>query len=148
MASYRVLCTLANASSSINGVAFTATRRGMLSEIIPLEQARAFASIRGYELLTQDDPKSGQMLVGACTRHQAGRRRWSPDTFSRRLGVAQEPTQPPSAATTHSPARPQPAPAPARPLFAGYVQIPIHRGHLLRFDRGQATDLIAATIPI
>jgi hypothetical protein len=32
MASYRVLCTLANASSSINGVAFTATRRGMLSE--------------------------------------------------------------------------------------------------------------------
>jgi hypothetical protein len=30
----------------------------------------------------------------------------------------------------------------------GTVQIPIHRGHLLRFDRGQATDLIAATIPI
>jgi hypothetical protein len=29
-----------------------------------------------------------------------------------------------------------------------YVQIPIHRGHLLRFDRGQATDLMAATIPI
>ena len=28
------------------------------------------------------------------------------------------------------------------------VQIPIHRGHLLRFDRGQATDLMAATIPI
>jgi hypothetical protein len=28
------------------------------------------------------------------------------------------------------------------------MQIPIHRGHLLRFDRGQATDLIAATIPI
>jgi hypothetical protein len=28
------------------------------------------------------------------------------------------------------------------------LQIPIHRGHLLRFDRGQATDLIAATIPI
>jgi hypothetical protein len=28
------------------------------------------------------------------------------------------------------------------------VRIPMHRGHLLRFDRGQATDLIAATIPI
>jgi hypothetical protein len=28
------------------------------------------------------------------------------------------------------------------------VQIPTHRGHLLRFDRGQATDLMAATIPI
>jgi hypothetical protein len=28
------------------------------------------------------------------------------------------------------------------------LQIPIHRGHLLRFDRGQATDLMAATIPI
>ena len=123
MAIYRVLCTLANASSSINGVAFTATRRGMLSEIIPLEQAKAFASIRGYELLTQDDPKSGQMLVGARTRHQAGRRRWSPDTFSRWLGVAQEPTRPPPAAITHSPARPQPAPAPVRASFAGYDAI-------------------------
>jgi hypothetical protein len=28
------------------------------------------------------------------------------------------------------------------------MQIPTHRGHLLRFDRGQATDLMAATIPI
>jgi len=28
------------------------------------------------------------------------------------------------------------------------MQIPIHRGHLLRFDRGRATDLMAATIPI
>jgi 3-deoxy-D-manno-octulosonic acid (KDO) 8-phosphate synthase len=27
------------------------------------------------------------------------------------------------------------------------LQIPMHRGHLLRFDRGQATDLMAATIP-
>ena len=43
MASYRVLCTLANASSSINSVAFTATCRGMLSEIIP---ARAGEGIR------------------------------------------------------------------------------------------------------
>ncbi len=30
----------------------------------------------------------------------------------------------------------------------GQVRIPTHRGHLLRFDRGQATDLMAATIPI
>jgi hypothetical protein len=28
------------------------------------------------------------------------------------------------------------------------VRILMHRGHLLRFDRGQATDLMAATIPI
>jgi hypothetical protein len=28
------------------------------------------------------------------------------------------------------------------------LQIPMHRGHPLRFDRGQATDLMAATIPI
>jgi hypothetical protein len=32
--------------------------------------------------------------------------------------------------------------------FSDSMQIPIHRGHLLRFDRGQATDLIAAIIPI
>ena len=30
----------------------------------------------------------------------------------------------------------------------GALRIPMHRGHLLRFDRGQATDLMAATIPI
>jgi hypothetical protein len=35
-----------------------------------------------------------------------------------------------------------------REFPTGRVQIPIHRGRLLRFDRGQATDLIAATIPI
>ena len=29
-----------------------------------------------------------------------------------------------------------------------FLRIPTHRGHLLRFDRGQATDLMAATIPI
>jgi hypothetical protein len=29
-----------------------------------------------------------------------------------------------------------------------HLRIPMHRGHLLRFDRGQATDLMAATIPI
>jgi len=33
-------------------------------------------------------------------------------------------------------------------VFSGSMQIPMHRGHLLRFDRGQATDLMAATIPI
>jgi hypothetical protein len=32
--------------------------------------------------------------------------------------------------------------------MAAKVQIPMHRGHLLRFDRGRATDLMAATIPI
>ena len=31
---------------------------------------------------------------------------------------------------------------------AAVMRIPMHRGHLLRFDRGQATDLMAATIPI
>jgi hypothetical protein len=28
------------------------------------------------------------------------------------------------------------------------LQIPMHRGHLFRFDRGQATEMMAATIPI
>jgi predicted transposase YbfD/YdcC len=32
--------------------------------------------------------------------------------------------------------------------LAVLLQIPMHRGHPLRFDRGQATDLMAATIPI
>jgi hypothetical protein len=33
-------------------------------------------------------------------------------------------------------------------IVVSFVQIPMHRGHLLRFDGGQATDLMAATIPI
>ena len=33
-------------------------------------------------------------------------------------------------------------------IQAQQCKFPIHRGHLLRFDRGQATDLMAATIPI
>ena len=36
----------------------------------------------------------------------------------------------------------------AMTVCAAPVRIPMHRGHLLRFDRGQATDLMAATIPI
>jgi len=38
--------------------------------------------------------------------------------------------------------------SPLRGELVATVQIPMHRGHLLRFDRGQATDLMAATLPI
>lgn len=47
----RVLCTLPNASANISGVAFTAHEKGMLSEEITTEQAEAFASIPGYDVV-------------------------------------------------------------------------------------------------
>src|SRR3954463_12429205 len=49
----RVLCTLPHASTSINGVAFSAVPAGMLSvEDLPDDIAASFASICGYELVT------------------------------------------------------------------------------------------------
>jgi hypothetical protein len=44
----RVLCSLPNASTLINGVRFASVPDGMLSEEISDEAAAAFAAIRGY----------------------------------------------------------------------------------------------------
>lgn len=46
----KVICTLPNASDLISGVAFTKHPRGMISEDIPDEHAKHFASIAGYEI--------------------------------------------------------------------------------------------------
>lgn len=47
----RVLCTLPNAGEIINGIAFTETEGGMLSEDIGDDMARAFAAIPGYQMV-------------------------------------------------------------------------------------------------
>lgn len=47
----RVICTLPNASTNINGVAFIEDRGQMISEDIPDHIADNFASIPGYELV-------------------------------------------------------------------------------------------------
>jgi hypothetical protein len=44
----KVICTLNNASSEINGVKFTPAEGGMLSDEVSAEQAEAFLSIPGY----------------------------------------------------------------------------------------------------
>lgn len=44
----RILCTLPNASDSINGVAFEPTDGGMLSEDVGADVAELFLSIPGY----------------------------------------------------------------------------------------------------
>lgn len=64
----RVLCTLPNAAETINGIAFTPTDSGMLSDEISDDAARLLASIPGYQLvgapesapsrLSQDDAES------------------------------------------------------------------------------------------
>lgn len=51
----KVLCTRPNASEEINGVAFTQTEEGMLSEEISDEQAEAFCAIPGYTLVGDAD---------------------------------------------------------------------------------------------
>lgn len=47
----KVICTLANASTKINGVSFTADRGQMISDDISDEMAAAFAAIPGYEIV-------------------------------------------------------------------------------------------------
>lgn len=52
----RVLCTLPNASDSINGIAFEDHPSGKLSAEISTEDAAQFAGINGYELLNEPTP--------------------------------------------------------------------------------------------
>lgn len=46
----KVICTLPNASNSINGIAFAEHELGMISEDVSDEVAASFTSIRGYVL--------------------------------------------------------------------------------------------------
>lgn len=52
----RVLCTLPNASDTINGVRFTADRGQMVSDEISDAQAAAFTAIPGYQLVPAKAP--------------------------------------------------------------------------------------------
>jgi len=57
----RVLCTLHNASNSINGVAFEPHPKGVVSEEIDQDTADHFLSINGYEPHDEaEDDGSGQ----------------------------------------------------------------------------------------
>lgn len=47
----RVICTLPNASTKINGVAFAEDRGQMVSEEISDDKAAAFVAIPGYKLV-------------------------------------------------------------------------------------------------
>lgn len=53
----KVLCTLRNASTLINGVRFASVPDGMMSENISDEAAAAFVAIKGYALVPVDPPK-------------------------------------------------------------------------------------------
>jgi len=52
----KVICTLPNASSEINGVKFVSHKQGMISEEIPEDVAKSLTSIPGYHL---HDSKTG-----------------------------------------------------------------------------------------
>jgi hypothetical protein len=52
----KVICTLANASALINGVAFVKSGAAMISEEIDDATAKIFASIRGYKLVGEKAP--------------------------------------------------------------------------------------------
>ena len=54
----QVLCVLPNASENINGVAFTATAQGRVSEPIDDALADNFASIVGYTVLEVSKAKA------------------------------------------------------------------------------------------
>ena len=52
----KVICSLPNASTEINGVAFESTDGGMLSVEVTDEVAEAFVAIPGYALVGAVDP--------------------------------------------------------------------------------------------
>lgn len=60
----RVICTLQNASTLINGIAFVAHKLGMISEEVEEDIADVFLAIDGY--LSHDDVKS-QAIAAAAT---------------------------------------------------------------------------------
>lgn len=60
----KVICTLPNASTLINGVAFKARGEVMVSEDISEEAANAFAEIAGYEILP--DTKEADAAAAAA----------------------------------------------------------------------------------
>lgn len=89
----RVLCTLENASTEINGVKFEAVENGMLSEDVSDEVAENFLSITGYE--------------------PADAANASAPAPSPAPAPAPTPSKAPAAAKTSSKKAPAPAPAPA-----------------------------------
>lgn len=55
----KVICTLPNASTEINGVKFSESKEGMISEEITDAQAGEFTAINGYALVVVK-PKAGK----------------------------------------------------------------------------------------
>lgn len=53
----RLICTLPNASTTINGIAFTEDRGQMVSEPVPDDVAEQMATIPGYMLVPEAPPQ-------------------------------------------------------------------------------------------
>jgi len=66
----KVLCTLKNASTNINGIKFVTHRDGMISEEIDDEVAKQLATINGYEI---HDPGQTDKVASAVL--EAARRK-------------------------------------------------------------------------
>lgn len=49
----KVLCSLPNAATEINGIKFTVAKGGMISEDVSDDVANDFVSIPGYELVSK-----------------------------------------------------------------------------------------------
>lgn len=79
----RVLCTLPNASTVINGVTFEAGPYGLVSADLTPEMARHFASIPGYSLYPSApsvDPTAPAEAEGNAPDQPAPARRTRPRT--------------------------------------------------------------------
>lgn len=77
----RVICTLPNASETINGVAFTLDRGQMVSEEVDEATAANFAAIPGYQLVAPPPPpeqKPTENAPAAGEPASGGRRQATP----------------------------------------------------------------------
>jgi 2-oxoglutarate dehydrogenase E2 component (dihydrolipoamide succinyltransferase) len=118
----KVLCTLPNASTKINGVNFVTHRDGMISEEIDDKTAEAFAAIPGYEI---HNPKAAvDPNVKVETDPNAGKQSEQkppapPAPQASSAGGKKPPAAPPAPDAPKAPAAaPPPAAAPGKPAVS------------------------------
>lgn len=97
----KVICTLPNASTLINGVKFIEHEAGVISEDISDEVAAAFASITGYALegASEVEAELSELRTRAEALGIAVKGNWKKDRLSTEIAKAEKvPPAPPAPA--------------------------------------------------
>jgi hypothetical protein len=103
----KVLCTLPNASTKINGVAFVTHKLGMISEEIDDAVAKQFAAIRGYEIWDPGKTDAAAAAILEAARKQKETGQGGAKTGGE-TGAPSNPTPPQNSTPPANPSAPPP----------------------------------------